>query len=218
MKAGFRLGVSVAALMGATTAYAQTTQTTDPTAAARPAGDTPAAGEIVVTAERRATNLQRTSVAATVLTGEDLVKKSVTTIDQLQFATPSMTVSNSGQGNAINIRGIGQTERGSALQSGVVTYRDGVATFPGYFQSDPYYDLASVEVLRGPQGTFAGGNATGGAVFITEANPTLDKVGGYALAQYGNYNDMKVQGALNLPISDTLGLRVATNDERRDTF
>jgi iron complex outermembrane receptor protein len=218
MKAGFRLGVSVAALMGATTAHAQTTQTTDPTAAARPTGDTPAAGEIVVTAERRATNLQRTSVAATVLTGEDLVKKSVTTIDQLQFATPSMTVSNSGQGNAINIRGIGQTERGSALQSGVVTYRDGVATFPGYFQSDPYYDLASVEVLRGPQGTFAGGNATGGAVFITEANPTLDKAGGYALAQYGNYNDMKFQGALNLPISDTLGLRVATNDERRDTF
>lgn len=215
MKTVFRLGISAFALIGASGAWAQAD--TDPTAAAKPL-DTPAAGEIVVTAERRATNLQRTSVAATVLTGEDLVKKGVTRIDQLQFATPSMTVNNTGQGNAINIRGIGQTERGSAFQSGVVTYRDGVATFPGYFQSEPYYDIANVEVLRGPQGTFAGGNATGGAVFITEANPALDKIGGYATAQYGNYNDMKFEGALNLPVSDTLALRVATSDERRDTF
>jgi len=218
MKATIRLGVSAIALVGASAASAQAAQTTDPAAAARPSTDTQASPEIVVTAERRATNLQRTSVAATVLTGEDLVKKSVNTIDQLQFATPSLTVNNTGQGNAINIRGIGQTERGSAFQSGVVTYRDGVATFKGYFQDEPYYDIASVEVLRGPQGTFAGGNATGGAVFITEANPTLDKAGGYALAQYGNYNDMKFQGALNLPVSDTLAVRLATSDERRDTF
>jgi iron complex outermembrane receptor protein len=218
MKAAIRLGVSAIALIGAGAACAQTGQATDAAASARPAGAMSPAGEIVVTAERRATSLQRTSVAATVLTGADLVKKGVNTIDQLQFATPSLTVNNTGQGNAVNIRGIGQTERGSAFQSGVVTYRDGVATFPGYFQSEPYYDIASVEVLRGPQGTFAGGNATGGAIFITEANPTLDKAGGYATAQYGNYNDMKFEGALNLPVSDTLALRVATSDERRDTF
>ncbi|MDH7639086.1 TonB-dependent receptor [Sphingomonas oryzagri] len=214
MKAIIRIGVSGVALAYAGAAFAQAA----PTAAARTSADPQATTEIVVTAERRATNLQRTSVAATVLTSQDLVNKSVRTIDQLQFATPSMTVANSGQGNTVNIRGIGQTERGSAFQSGVVTYRDGVATFPGYFQSEPYYDLASVEVLRGPQGTFAGGNATGGAIFITEANPTLDKIGGYATAQYGNYNDMKFEGALNLPVSDTLALRVATSDERRDTF
>lgn len=216
------LSASVIALLASGAAQAQTgsaappAQTTDPVAAADPHSDNDQ--EIVITAERRATNLQRTGVAASVLTGEDLTRKSVLSVEQLQFATPSLTVNTSGQSNSFNIRGIGKTEVTSSIGVGVVTYRDGVATFPGYFQTEPYYDIASVEVLRGPQGTFAGGNATGGAVFITETNPTTDRVKGYALAQYGNYNDVKVQGAINLPLSDTLALRVAGNYERRDTF
>ncbi|MEG3124117.1 TonB-dependent receptor [Sphingomonas sp. GB1N7] len=220
MKTGFWLSVSAAALISAGmtsgAAHAQNAPTTDPTAAATGSDDR--SQEIVVTAERRSTSLQRSGVAASVLTGEDLVRKSINTVEQLQFATPSLTVNTSGQANSFNIRGIGKTEITSSVGVGVVTYRDGVATFPGYFQTEPYYDLASVEVLRGPQGTFAGGNATGGAVFITETNPTTDRVKGYALAQYGNYNDAKVQGAINLPISDTLALRFAGNYERRDTF
>ncbi|MFN3435690.1 MAG: TonB-dependent receptor plug domain-containing protein, partial [Sphingomonas sp.] len=150
--------------------------------------------DIVVTAERRSTSLQRTPVAATVLTGEDLVRKSVNTVEQLQFSTPSLTVNTSGQANSFNIRGIGKSEISSSVGVGVVTYRDGVPVFPGYFQGEPYYDIQSVEVLRGPQGTFAGGNATGGAVFITETNPTFDAVKGFATAQIGNYNQVKAQG------------------------
>jgi iron complex outermembrane receptor protein len=217
MKASFWLSVSAAALLSSGVAHAQTAPapTTDPAAAATGADTAP---DIVITAERRTTSLQKTGVAATVLTGEDLVRKSVNTVDQLQFATPSLTVNNAGQGNQFNIRGIGKGELGSALGVGVITYRDGVATFPGYFQGEPYYDIGSVEVLRGPQGTFAGGNATGGAVFITEASPTLDRVGGYVLGQYGNYNDIKAQGAINLPVGDTLALRVAGNIEHRDSF
>ncbi|MBQ1500519.1 MAG: TonB-dependent receptor plug domain-containing protein [Sphingomonas sp.] len=219
MKAFCWLTVSAVALMTAGAARAQTIDTAaDPAPAAQ--ADAPAdhSNEIVVTAERRSTSLQRTGVAATVLTGDDLVRKSVNGVEQLQFATPSLTVNTTGQGNAFNIRGIGKTEQTSAIGVGVVTYRDGVATLPGYFQSEPYYDIASVEVLRGPQGTFAGGNATGGAVFITEVNPSTDMVKGYALAQYGNYNDIKLQGAVNLPVSDTLAFRFAGNMERRDTF
>ncbi|MEP9360231.1 TonB-dependent receptor [Sphingomonas sp. KR3-1] len=215
MKAFCWLTVSAVALM---TAGAAQAQTTDPTAAAKPADSTDPSSEIVVTAERRSTSLQRTGVAATVLTGQDLVKKSINGVEQLQFATPSLTVNTTGQGNAFNIRGIGKTEQTSAIGVGVVTYRDGVATLPGYFQAEPYYDIASVEVLRGPQGTFAGGNATGGAVFITEKNPDTQSVNGYAMAQYGNYNDIKLQGALNLPVSDTLAVRFAGNMEHRDTF
>ncbi len=174
--------------------------------------------ELVVTAERRTVSLQKSSVAATVLTGDDLVKKGVVTVDQLQFVSPNLTVTDFGQGNLFNIRGIGKSEGSSTVQSGVVTYRDGVATFPGYFQSEPYYDIANVEVLRGPQGTFAGQNATGGAVFITEANPTLNGVHGYAQGQYGNYADRALQGAINVPLSSTLALRVAANSEYRDSF
>ena len=221
MKAFCWLTVSAVALMSAGAAQAQTkdTTTTDGTAAAR-ADDSALdpSSQIVVTAERRSTSLQRTGVAATVLTGEDLTRKSVNGVEQLQFATPSLTVNTTGQGNAFNIRGIGKTEQTSAIGVGVVTYRDGVATLPGYFQAEPYYDIASVEVLRGPQGTFAGGNATGGAVFITEKNPDTKSVNGYAMAQYGNYNDIKLQGAVNVPVSDTLAFRFAGNMEHRDTF
>ncbi|MES3154887.1 TonB-dependent receptor [Sphingomonas faeni] len=230
----FLLSASVIAVVISSAAYAQvgpadapatSAQTTprssqNPVDAADPnavPGDTGAA-DIVITAERRSTSLQRTGVAASVLTGEDLIRKSVNTVEQLQFSTPSLTVNTSGQANSFNIRGIGKSEISSSVGVGVVTYRDGVATFPGYFQTEPYYDIQSVEVLRGPQGTFAGGNATGGAVFITETNPTFDRVKGFATVQYGNYNQLKSQGAINIPLTDTLAIRLATNLEKRDSF
>jgi iron complex outermembrane receptor protein len=175
-------------------------------------------GEVVVTAERRTTNLQTTPIAAAVLSGQELQSKGVATIDQLQFAMPSVTVQNSGQGNSFNVRGIGKTENNSSVGVGVITYRDGVAVFPAYFQNEPFFDIASLELLRGPQGTFAGQNATGGAVFITERNPDFTGVNGYLQGQYGNYDDVRLQGAINLPISETLAARLAFNTEDRDSF
>ncbi len=208
------LWVSASTLLGAGAAHGQSApgaQTGKATVAT--------VAEIVVTAERRTVKLQRAAVAASVLTGTDLAKKGVVTADQLQTAMPSVTVQNFGQGNNFNIRGIGKGATNSATLVGVVTYRDGVATFPGYFQDEPYYDIANLEVLRGPQGTFAGQNATGGAVFISEKNPIIDGgYHGYLQGQYGNYNDVNLQGAVNLPISDTLAARVAFNDEYRDSF
>ena len=175
--------------------------------------------EVVVTAERRTTNLQQTPIAATVLTQNDLLTKGVFTVDQLQFVSPSLAVDNFGQGNDIDIRGIGKGEHNSQTLTGVITYRDGVATFPGYVQEEPYYDIANVEVLRGPQGTFSGQNATGGAVIVNTQNPVIGGgYNGYLFGHYGNYNDAGLQGAVNLPINDTLAARVAFNGEYRDTF
>ena len=134
--------------------------------------------QIVVTAERRSTDLQLSPIAATVLTGEELTKRNVNTVDSLMFNTPSLTVQSSGENALVNIRGIGKSDGGAQDSSGVLIYRDGVSTTPnGLISDEPYYDIASIEVLRGPQGTFAGQNATGGAIFINEANPTLDKNG-----------------------------------------
>ncbi len=175
-------------------------------------------GDVVVTAERRTSNLQTTAVAATVLSGEDLTAKGVLSLDQLQFAAPSTTVQNFGQGNFFNVRGIGKSEATTAVGVGVITYRDGVAAFPAYFQTEPYYDIGSLELLRGPQGTFAGANATGGAVFITARNPDFSGINGYVFGQAGNYNDIKLQGAINLPLTDTLAARLAFNHETRDSF
>ncbi len=175
--------------------------------------------EVVVTAERRTSNLQTTPISATVISGANLIKNGVITVDSLQFVAPGLTINNFGQGTDFNIRGIGKAEHNSQTTVGVITYRDGIATFPGYFQEEPYYDIASVEILRGPQGTFVGQNATGGAVFITSNNPVIGGGNhGYIAGQVGNYDDAALQGAINLPISDTLAARVAFNGESRDSF
>ncbi len=183
--------------------------------ASSPSGTVP---EVVVTAERRATNLQDTPISAQVLSGVDLRKQGVNDVVDLQFATPSVTLQNFGQGYDFNIRGIGKGETNSIVGVGVVTYRDGVATFPGYFQEEPYYDIANLEILRGPQGTFIGQNAIGGAVFITEAPPNFSGFHGDLQAQSGNYNDVELRGAVNIPISDTLAARIAFNDEYRSSY
>jgi len=175
--------------------------------------------ELVVTAERRHEDLQRSAISATVLTGNDIANAGIVTVDQLQFATPGAVIDNFGQGIDFNIRGIGKAEHNSQTTVGVVTYRDGIATFPGYFQEEPYYDIASVEILRGPQGTFGGQNATGGAVFVNTNDPIINGgYKGYFQGQVGNYTDFALQGAVNLPISDTLAARFAFNAESRDSF
>jgi iron complex outermembrane recepter protein len=175
--------------------------------------------EVVVTAERRHTDLQQTPISATVLSGSDLASAGVTSIDQLQFATPGAVIDNFGQGNDFNIRGVGKAEHNTQTTVGVVTYRDGVATFPGYFQGEPYFDVSSIEILRGPQGTFGGQNATGGAVMVTTNDPSIGGgYNGYVQAQAGNYTDFGLQGAVNLPINDTLAARFAFDSETRDSF
>ena len=208
------LSVSAGLWLGWCGAAAAQTVSSAPAASS---GDT--LGEVVVTAERRHTDLQNTPISATVLTGTDLANMGVTTVDQLQFATPGATIDNFGQGIDFNIRGIGKAEHNSQTTVGVVTYRDGIATFPGYFQEEPYYDIANVEILRGPQGTFGGQNATGGAVFVNTNDPVIrGGYDGYMAGQAGNYSDFALQGAVNLPISDTLAARVAFNAESRDSF
>jgi len=174
---------------------------------------------VVVTAERRSTDLQKTAISATVLTGADLVNKGVNVVDQLQFIAPNITIDNFGQGIDFDIRGIGKGEHNSQTTPGVITYRDDVATLPGYITEEPYYDIKSVEVLRGPQGTFQGQNAIGGAVLVNTNDPVIGGgYDGYVQAQAGNYYDFGLQGAVNLPIDDTLAARVAWYGENRSSF
>ena len=174
---------------------------------------------VVVTAERRSRPLQTDPISATVLGGEDLTNKGINVVDQLMFVTPSATVNNFGQGIDFNIRGIGKAEHNSQTTTGVVTYRDGIATFPGYFTAEPYYDISTVEILRGPQGTFSGQNATGGAVFVTSNDPVIGGGhSGYVQGQIGNYSDVALQGALNIPLGDTVAARIAFNTENHSSF
>jgi len=172
---------------------------------------------VVVTAQRRPENLQKTPIAATVLSGADLVKKSVVRVEDLQQASPSLSVTSEGLTQNINIRGIGLSVQDPAVVSGVALYRDGLFQ-PPIITDDPFFDTANVEVLRGPQGTFIGSNSTGGAVFITSRSPTLDDIKGYGQIFGGSYADFGAQGAVNLPLNDELAARLAGNFERRDSF
>jgi iron complex outermembrane receptor protein len=211
------LATACAAAQMATSLQAQAAESSEEPSAAN--GESVALEEIVVTAERRRTNLQTTPIAATVMTGESLASSGVTSVDQLQFISPAATVNNFGQGIDFNIRGIGKAEHNTQTTTGVITYRDGVATFPGYFTAEPYYDIARIEILRGPQGTFVGQNATGGAVFVTSNDPIINGGHrGYVQGQVGNYDSFGLQGALNLPLGDTFAARIAFNGDKRDSF
>jgi iron complex outermembrane recepter protein len=193
-------------------AFAQTPPATDNQ-------DSATVETVVITAERRSENLMKSPISASVITGDQLSAKNVLKIDDLAFVAPQVTVDNFGQGINFNIRGIGKGEHNTQTMTGVITYRDGTPTFPGYMTEEPYFDVASIEILRGPQGTFVGQNATGGAVFLNTNNPEIGGgYSGYVLANVGNYAEAGAQGAVNIPISDTFAARVAFFADRRDPF
>jgi iron complex outermembrane receptor protein len=174
--------------------------------------------ELVVTAERRSENLQSTAISATVLDQKMLENKAVVGLTSLQYAAPGIQISDYGSANTFNIRGIGQSQVDIDLPSGVVIYRDGVPTLTGYFQNAPYYDMASVEVLRGPQGTFVGKSAAAGAVFIRTRDPELGHFGGDVMVGGGNRSSFEDTIVLNAPLSDTFAARISYHGERRGSL
>jgi iron complex outermembrane receptor protein len=173
---------------------------------------------VLVTGTRRATDLQKTAISGTVLNADTLAKKSVIGLTALQYAAPSVTITDYGSANVFNIRGVGRERVDVEIPSGIVIYRDGVPTLAGYFQNEPYYDMASIEVLRGPQGTIAGKSASGGAVFIRTKNPDLNGTSGFAQIGGANHGQFEFTGALNVNLTDTLAMRVAFDHLNRQSW
>ena len=181
------------------------------------AADETVLDEVVVTAERREASVQDIPIAMTAIRGDDLDDKAVRRLDDLQFAVPGLTITNAGVTQAVNIRGVGLASGSPAVTNGVSTYIDGLFQ-PPVVTTNSFYDIADVEVMRGPQGTFVGSSSTGGAVFINSRNPTLDGVNGFAQAELGNYARKALQGAINLPVNSTLALRLAVNYADRKSY
>ncbi|HWW66118.1 MAG TPA: TonB-dependent receptor [Sphingomonadaceae bacterium] len=173
--------------------------------------------DIVVTAQRRVENLQDVPIAATALDTTELAAKGVTRLNDLQSASPSLSITDAAITSAVNIRGIGLASNSPNVTAGVATYVDGLFQ-PPIVQANSFYDLASVEVLRGPQGTLVGSNSTGGAIFINSKNPDFDGIGGYGEIGGGNRGNFEAEGALNLPASDTIAFRAAGFYRRHDSY
>jgi iron complex outermembrane receptor protein len=195
-----------------------------PTAAAEPADPsaTPAAGdqlqEVVVTAERRSENPQSMSVSVVAFSNADLRNNGIQTVADLQALVPSLTFVDGANAEFINIRGVGLNESAPNQTDGVASYLDGAYIAREFTSDDAYFDLASVSVLRGPQGTYVGQNATGGAIFMTTNAPELNKTSGYAQQTFGAYGERETEGAISVPLGQTLAARVSLLSETRDSF
>jgi len=183
-----------------------------------PVGDEAMAMEtIVVTGSRIKEDVQKASTAIAVLSDEQLETKSILQISDLQYTTPSLSITDTGLSQNVNIRGIGLSSTNANVSPGVPIYLDGLLQ-PPIVATTRFYDLQSIEVYRGPQGTFAGANSTGGAMFVLSNNPSPEKFSGSIAAWGGDYWDVGVDGAVNLPLTDTMAFRVGFNFESRDSF
>lgn len=187
--------------------------------AAGAASQSDALQEVVVTAEKRVENIQSTPISVAALSGDQIDQRGIESIGDVQYNTPGLSVSNNGMINIINIRGVGLALVAPNTSSGIINYRDGALITHEPFLLDPYYDQEQIEVLRGPQGTLAGSNSTGGAILVNSRDPRLDgRVSGYVEQTVGNYQDLRTQGAVNLPIADAAAARVAFDSETRKSF
>ncbi|BEV00819.1 TonB-dependent receptor [Novosphingobium olei] len=175
------------------------------------AGASSGVEEIIVTAQRQSQRLQDVPIAVSAFTAEGIEKQQIKNTSDLQLTLPNVTFTKTNFSSAsFTIRGIGDLCVGVTCDSATAIHLNdaplGGSTrlFEGEF-----YDLAQIEVLRGPQGTLFGRNATSGVVNFRTAKPDLNKFGANGEAEYGNYNSIKVKGALNVPLSDTFGVRLA---------
>lgn len=171
--------------------------------------------DIVVTAQRTETNLQKTPIAITALSAETLQKADIRSVVDLDRHVPGMIVQSGGAFPLnVTIRGIGYDGlQNNSSQPGVAFVENGVYIASPINLTSSFLDLAQMEVLRGPQGTVNGQNADGGAINATTRLATLDGLHGEGEASYGSYEYNRQRGAANIPIADTLAARFALQHE-----
>jgi len=201
----------------------QSPDTVPPAPATSPAAATPIQSEggledIIVTAERREQNLQDVPISATVLSAESLAQRGVNNVSDLQQVAPSIAINTVNRSTYINIRGVGIAQTSPSSGPGIAYYIDGQLVPHEQFISQSFYDVGTIEVLRGPQGTLTGQNSTGGAIYVRTPEPRFDDVSGFVEQTIGNYDAWRTTGALNLSTSDQVSLRIAGVRDVRDSF
>lgn len=203
-----------AAVAGAAAALVNTTSFAEPAASAA-ASDAGGLEEVVVTAERRQESVQNVGIAISVLSGASLAAKSVTYVNDLQNATPSLQVEpafGSGQPN-FRIRGVGFSDYTSNNASPVGVSIDDVAYALPIQTQGQLFDIDRIEVLRGPQGTLYGRNTTGGEINFISNRPTADTHAGFT-AEYGSHNEFKGEGYVSGTIAEGLLGRLSIATEQ----
>ena len=218
MKSALRHSCAITAfaiVFVATPALGQTNDTTagSTAAAAGTTAETPdgeaAPGEIVVTAQKRAENLQTVPVAVSVLSGQELATASRPSIETASQLVPSLNFLKSGTtlNQSIFLRGVGTATFSIAGEPSVSTVVDGVVYARSGEAFSDLIDVSQIEVLRGPQGTLFGKNASAGVINITTVMPSHE-LGGTVQASYFDRNEYRAKAAVNLPLAPDLAARL----------
>ena len=206
------LGATALALLVSTPTYAQSAPQADETT-------NTGIDEIVVTAQRQAESLQDVPIAVSAFSSEQLEKQQIENASDLQLTLPNVTFSKGNfTGSSFTIRGIGDLCVGNSCDSATAIHVNGTPLLGTRLFETEYFDLERIEVLRGPQGTLFGRNATSGVVNFITAKPDLSGFHAAGEAEYGNFNALKFKGMLNAALGDTLGVRVAGFYQKRDGY
>ncbi len=216
-------GVSLLALLNADVASAQTANapvTPGPTAAAPTvSGAYNELDEIIVTAQRQSQSLQDVPISVSAFTAQALQAKQINNASDLQLSLPNVTFTKGNfTGSSFTIRGVGDLCVGFSCDSATGIHINDMPLLSTRLFETEYLDLERVEVLRGPQGTLFGRNATSGVVNFITARPDLKAIHATAYGEYGNFNSYRVNGMINVPLNDKIGIRVAGNYLKRGGF
>lgn len=180
------------------------------------------ATDIIVTAQRREQALLDVPVSVAVVSSEALADSNFTTVADIQFLSPGVNY-NANFGGGFNVRGVGtQSLLMTAEQSVAVVIDDVIQSLPEVSFAGPSYqslvDIQRVEVLKGPQGTLFGKNSSAGVIHLVTANPESGASTAFGSISYASNNEINAEGVANLPIGDTMALRIATGFQKRDGF
>ena len=165
--------------------------------------------EVIVTAQRREQSIMEVPIAVTLVSGQALETFNLETSHDLQFLVPGITFAASSSTSQITLRGVGTGYSGPGLSNSVSVYTDESYVSQQVGSNQLFYDMASVQVLKGPQGTLYGRNTTGGAMLYATNNPDLDDYSGYVQAGVAELDTTELEGAVNIPLGSTAAVRLA---------
>jgi iron complex outermembrane recepter protein len=173
--------------------------------------------EILVTAQKRAESAQDVPITISAFSANQLENSGFDNLSDLTMMSPSMQFGNFGPIAFVTMRGIGNENTTAGGDPGVAVHLDGIYMGRPVASLFSAFDTERVEILRGPQGTLYGRNATGGSINLVTKKPD-DEFGGEVDVTYGDYDWLRFRGALNIPLSDTAAARIVVFKEDRDGY
>ena len=174
---------------------------------------------IIVTAQRQSQSLQEVPIAVSAFSAEALEKQQIENASDLQLTLPNVTFTKGNfTGSSFTIRGIGDLCVGISCDSATAIHLNGSPLFGTRLFETEYFDLERIEVLRGPQGTLFGRNATSGVVNIVTAKPRMGDFAASVEGEYANYDSIKGKAWVNVPLGDTMAIRLAGFYLNRDGY